>query len=71
MTVYLFFHRAVSRRMPVQATQQRTFEAELLHRLESTASGLSMARCVPTLLVIGVFTPKSPVAVNVLLCSIG
>jgi hypothetical protein len=44
MNVYLFFHRTVSRRMPVQATQKRAFETELLHRLESTASGLSMAR---------------------------
>ncbi|KAH9062090.1 hypothetical protein EDB87DRAFT_1559985 [Lactarius vividus] len=44
MNVYLFFHRAVSRRLPVQGTQKRAFEAELLRRLESTASGLSMAR---------------------------
>jgi len=44
MNVYLFFHRTVSRRMPVQGTQKRAFETELLHRLESTTSGLSMAR---------------------------
>jgi hypothetical protein len=44
MNVYLFFHRAVSRRMPIQGTGKRAFEAELLHRLESTTSGLSMAR---------------------------
>lgn len=44
MKVYLFFHRAVSRRMPVQGTQKRAFEADLLNRLESTASGLSTTR---------------------------
>ncbi len=51
MNVYLFFHRAVSRRMPVQGTLKRAFEAELLRRLGSTTSGLSMARCVPTLCI--------------------
>jgi hypothetical protein len=72
MNVYLFFHRTVSRRMPVQATQKRAFETELLHRLESTASGLSMARCVPTLsMPIGALTPDSLVTGNALLCSIG
>lgn len=59
MNVYLFFHRAVSRRMPIQGTERRPFEVELLHRLESTTSGLSMARCVPTLCMsIGVLTPS-------------
>lgn len=72
MTVYLFFHRAVSRRIPVQATQKRAFEAELLHRLESTASGLSMARCVLSLCITSeLFTPESLVAGNALSCSIG
>jgi hypothetical protein len=72
MNVYLFFHHTVSRRMPVQATQKRAFETELLHRLESTTSGLSMARCVPILyILIGAFTPESLVAGNVLSCSIG
>ena len=72
MNVYLFFHRAVSRRMPIQGTGKRAFEVELLHRLESTTSGLSMARCVLTLCIrIGVFTFKSPDTGNALSCSIG
>ena len=58
MNVYLFFHRTVARRMPVQATQKSAFEAVLLRRLESTTLGLSMARCVPTLCMsVGAFRP--------------
>lgn len=51
MNVYLFFHRVVSRRMPIQGNGKRALEAELLHRLESTSSSLSMARCVPCLCI--------------------
>ncbi|KAI0301792.1 hypothetical protein B0F90DRAFT_1838296 [Multifurca ochricompacta] len=44
MKVYLFFHTAISRRMPVQGARKRGFEAELLHRLESAVSRLSVTR---------------------------
>jgi hypothetical protein len=48
MKVYLLFHRAVSRRLPVQAAGKGAFERSLLRRLDSTVSGLSVTRCVPT-----------------------
>jgi hypothetical protein len=49
MKVYLLFHHAVSRRMPVQGAGKGALERSLLRRLESTVSGLSMTRCVPTI----------------------
>lgn len=49
MKVYLLFHYAVSRRMPVQAAGKGALERSLLRRLESTVSGLSVTRCVPTI----------------------
>jgi len=42
--VYLLFHTAASRRMPVQGPMKRAFEAALLERLGSTISGLSLTR---------------------------
>ena len=48
MKVYLRFHYAVSRRMPVQGVRSGAFERSLLRRMESTVSGLSLTRCVPT-----------------------
>ena len=48
MKVYLLFHFAVSRRMPVQGVGRGAFERSLLRRMESTVSGLSLTRCVPT-----------------------
>jgi len=47
MKVYLLFHLAVSRRVPVQGARKSAFEAGLLRRLESTVSGLSLTRWVP------------------------
>src|SRR5216683_2802805 len=47
MKVYLLFHHAVSRRLPVRGARKSAFEVGLLRRLESTVSGLSMTRCVP------------------------
>jgi len=44
MKVYLRFHYAVSRRMPVQGVRRGAFERSLLRRLESTVSGLSLTR---------------------------
>ncbi|KAF8485014.1 hypothetical protein DFH94DRAFT_623970 [Russula ochroleuca] len=44
MKVYLLFHHAVSRRMPVQGAGKGALERSLLRRLESTVSGLSMTR---------------------------
>ncbi|KAH9999409.1 hypothetical protein BJV77DRAFT_939899 [Russula vinacea] len=44
MKVYLLFHYAVSRRMPVQAAGKGALERSLLRRLESTVSGLSVTR---------------------------
>jgi hypothetical protein len=49
MKVYLRFHLAVSGRMPVQWAKKGAFERSLLRRLESTVSGLSVTRCVPTI----------------------
>ena len=48
MKVYLRFHYAVSRRMPVRGVRSGAFERSLLRRLESTVSGLSLTRYVPT-----------------------
>jgi len=44
MKVYLLFHHAVSRRLPVRGARKSAFEVGLLRRLESTVSGLSMTR---------------------------
>ncbi|KAI0269236.1 hypothetical protein BC834DRAFT_865397 [Gloeopeniophorella convolvens] len=44
MKVYLFFHYAISRRIPVQGGKKAAFEAELLKRLESTTAKLSLTR---------------------------
>ncbi|KAI0285026.1 hypothetical protein BGY98DRAFT_910241 [Russula aff. rugulosa BPL654] len=44
MKVYLLFHFAVSRRMPVQGIKRGAFERSLLRRMESTVSGLSLTR---------------------------
>ncbi|KAI9510425.1 hypothetical protein F5148DRAFT_976680 [Russula earlei] len=44
MKVYLLFHNAVSRRMPIQGDRRRAFEAGLLLRLGSAVSGLSLTR---------------------------
>jgi len=44
MKVYLLFHLAVSRRVPVQGARKSAFEVGLLRRLESTVSGLSLTR---------------------------
>jgi hypothetical protein len=49
MKVYLLFHLAIFRRMPVQGAKKRAFENALLQRLQSTVSGLSLTRCVPTM----------------------
>ena len=47
MKVYLLFHLAVSRRVPIQGARKSAFEVGLLRRLESTVSGLSLTRWVP------------------------
>jgi hypothetical protein len=47
MNVYLVFHRAVSRHVPLQGARKRAFEVELLQRLGSTVSRLSLTRCGP------------------------
>jgi len=44
MKVYLRFHYAVSRRIPVQGIRRGAFERSLLRRMESTVSGLSLTR---------------------------
>jgi len=44
MKVYLHFHNAASRHMPVQGPMKRAFEAALLQSLGSTVSGLSLTR---------------------------
>jgi len=44
MKVYLLFHRAVVQRVPLQGPKKSAFEVELLRRLESTVSGLSLTR---------------------------
>lgn len=49
MKVYLLFHLTIFRRVPVQGTKKRAFENALLQRLQSTVSGLSLTRCVPTM----------------------
>jgi len=49
MKVYLLFHLAIFRRVPVQGAKRRAFENALLQRLQSTVSGLSLTRCVPTM----------------------
>jgi hypothetical protein len=46
MKVYLLFHRAVAQRVPLQGPKKSAFEVEMLRRLESTVSGLSLTRCV-------------------------
>ena len=72
MKVYLLFHHAVSRRMPVQAAGKGAFERSLLRRLESTVSGLSVTRCVPTIhRADHMLTFRSLETGNALSCSIG
>jgi len=44
MKVYLLFHLAIFRRVPVQGAKRRAFENALLQRLQSTVSGLSLTR---------------------------
>jgi hypothetical protein len=47
MNAYLVFHRTILRRVPLRGTKKKAFEVELLQRLGSTVSGLSLTRCGP------------------------
>jgi hypothetical protein len=72
MKVYLLFHHAVSRRLPVQAAGKGAFERSLLRRLDSTVSGLSVTRYVPTIRPPDwLFTFRSLETGSALSCSIG